>query len=121
MIKFPGPMTRDLFTVTINVKQLLPIIGPHLQCIFRREKKSGISYFVCLRWLVQGSTSQPRQGAVMTVLDGKPTLLGGFHDYDKYPTMVEQFDTDTGNKYHLNQASVSSRRSVIRFLVPTTK
>ena len=33
----------------------------------------------------------------MTVLDGKPTLLGGFHDYDKYPTMVEQFDTDTGN------------------------
>ena len=44
----------------------------------------------------QAGTSQPRQGAVMTVLDGKPTLLGGFHDYDKYPTMVEQFDTDTG-------------------------
>ena len=47
---------------------------------------------------MQGSTNQPRQGAVMTVLDGKPTLLGGFHDYDKYPTMVEQFDTDTGNR-----------------------
>ena len=59
----------------------------------------------------------------MTVLDGKPTLLGGFHDYDKYPTMVEQFDTDTGKKYHLNLASLSSTSIIIiiRFLVSTTK
>ena len=76
-----------------------------------------------MRWLVQSGTSQPRQGAVMTVLDGKPTLLGGFYDYDKYPTMVEQFDTDTGKKYHLNQASLSSTSIIIiiRFLVSTTK
>ena len=70
---------------------------------------------------MQGNTNQPRQGAVMTVLDGKPTLLGGFHDYDKYPTMVEQFDTDSGNEYHLNPTPESSRRILIRFLDPTTK
>ena len=78
----------------------MPIISRHLECILR-EKNIFFYSFLCLRWLVQSGTSQPRQGAVMTVLDGKPTLLGGFHDYDKYPTMVEQFDTDTGNKYHL--------------------
>ena len=38
----------------------------------------------------------PRQGAQILVLGGRPTVLGGFHDYDQYPDMVEQFDMDSG-------------------------
>ena len=38
----------------------------------------------------------PRQGAEIAVLGGRPTVLGGFYDYDKYPDMVEQFDADSG-------------------------
>ena len=38
----------------------------------------------------------PRQGAQIAVLRGRPTVLGGFHDYDQYPDMVEQFDMDSG-------------------------
>ena len=59
-----------------------------------------------IRWLPQGSTSVPRQGAAMAVLDGKPTIFGGFHDYDKYPTMVEQFDIDSGNAIFINKYSL---------------
>ena len=40
----------------------------------------------------------PRQGAQIALLGGRPTILGGFHDYDKYPDMVEQFDADSGMK-----------------------
>ena len=38
----------------------------------------------------------PRQGGQLAVLDGKPTILGGFHNYDQYPLVVEQFDLETG-------------------------
>ena len=38
----------------------------------------------------------PRQGGQIAVLGGRPTVLGGFHEYDQYPDMVEQFDIDSG-------------------------
>ena len=38
----------------------------------------------------------PRQGGQIAVLDGRPTLMGGFYDYDKYPDIVEQFHIDSG-------------------------
>ena len=52
--------------------------------------------FPCFRWRTTGSLMYPRQGAQIAVLGGRPTVMGGFHDYDKYPDMVEQFDVDTG-------------------------
>ena len=49
------------------------------------------------RWITVGDTIVPRQGSQIALLDGKPTVMGGFHDYDKYPLMVEQYDVETGN------------------------
>ena len=43
-----------------------------------------------------GNTLVPRQGGQIAVLDGRPTLMGGFYDYDKYPDIVEQFHVDSG-------------------------
>ena len=43
-----------------------------------------------------GNTLVPRQGSQIAVLDGRPTLMGGFYDYDKYPDIVEQFHVDSG-------------------------
>ena len=48
-------------------------------------------------WQEAGQTAVPRQGAATVLLDGRPTVLGGFHDYDQYPTMVEQFHQETGD------------------------
>ena len=48
------------------------------------------------RWVPAGSTTVPRQGGQIALLEGRPTVLGGFFDYDKYPQVVEQFDVDTG-------------------------
>ena len=48
------------------------------------------------RWVPAGSTTVPRQGGQIALLEGRPTVLGGFYDYDKYPQVVEQFDVDTG-------------------------
>lgn len=56
-----------------------------------------------------GSSSVPRQGGVIVVLDGKPTLLGGFHDYDKYPRLVEQFDIERGNVIRVRPRLDSSK------------
>ncbi len=30
------------------------------------------------------------------VIQGKATMLGGFNNYDNYPTLVEQFDPELG-------------------------
>ena len=51
---------------------------------------------ILYRWRHTGSTMYPRQGAQIAVLGGRPTVLGGFHDYDKYPDMVEQYDVNSG-------------------------
>ena len=40
--------------------------------------------------------SEARQGGVILLVDGKPTVFGGFNEYDKYPTLVEQFDPAVG-------------------------
>ena len=47
-------------------------------------------------WTPAGNTLVPRQGGQIAVLDGRPTLMGGFYDYDKYPDIVEQFHGDSG-------------------------
>lgn len=49
------------------------------------------------RWSYSGEMSEPRQGSIILLVDGKPTIFGGFNNYDTYPTLVEQFDPDLGN------------------------
>ena len=39
------------------------------------------------------------QGAAVLVLEGKPTVLGGFHSYDQYPTLTEQYDHNLGDRH----------------------
>lgn len=54
------------------------------------------------RWSYSGEISEPRQGSIILLVDGKPTIFGGFNNYDKYPTLVEQFDPDLGNNTKQN-------------------
>ena len=54
------------------------------------------------RWRYAGSLSTSRQGAAITVLDGKPTIIGGFYDFDQYPVLAEQFDAELGKIVHIN-------------------
>ena len=72
------------------------------------------------RWVVAGSTSVPRQGGQIAVLGGKPTVLGGFYDYDKYPALVEQFDVQTGFWFPLKNKLRRGRRYFGLALVPET-
>ena len=41
--------------------------------------------------------SEARQGAAVLLVGGKPTVFGGFNNYDAYPTLVEQFDPKLGS------------------------
>ena len=50
----------------------------------------------CLRWRFSGEMSEARQGAAVLLVGGKPTVFGGFNNYDAYPTLVEQFDPKLG-------------------------
>ena len=79
-----------------------------------------ISHFPCIRWVTAGSTSVPRQGGQIAILDGRPTVLGGFYDYDKYPDLVEQFDIDTGFWFPLKNKLRKGRRYFGLALVPET-
>ena len=45
---------------------------------------------------MSGEMSTARQGGVILLVDGKPTIFGGFNQYDNYPTLVEQFDPAVG-------------------------
>jgi len=71
-------------------------------------------------WKPAGSTMYPRQGAQIAVLGGRPTVLGGFHDYDQYPDMVEQFDVDSGFWFPLKQKLQKGRRYFGLAHVPET-
>ena len=42
--------------------------------------------------------SEARQGASILLVDSKPTVFGGFNNYDNYPTLVEQFDPALGTE-----------------------
>ena len=43
-----------------------------------------------------GELSEARQGGAVLLVGGKPTVFGGFKNYDEYPTLVEQYDPDIG-------------------------
>ena len=60
----------------------------------------------------------PRQGAQIAVLGGRPTVLGGFHDYDQYPDMVEQFDMDSGRMKNPHDDDIKKAFFCQRILVP---
>ena len=62
----------------------------------------------------------PRQGASILVLEGKPTVLGGFHDYDKYPTATEQYDENLGFWFPLRRPLKKGRRYFGAVAVPET-
>jgi len=72
------------------------------------------------RWDQSGSMSVARQGASMVILDGKPTVLGGFHDYDKYPTITEQYDHALGFWFPLKKKLKKGRRYFGVAAVPET-
>jgi len=72
------------------------------------------------RWAWSGSMSVARQGASMVILDGKPTVLGGFHDYDKYPTITEQYDHTLGFWFPLKKKLRKGRRYFGVAAVPET-
>lgn len=72
------------------------------------------------RWAWSGSMSVARQGASMVILDGKPTILGGFHDYDKYPTITEQYDHTLGFWFPLKKKLRKGRRYFGVAAVPET-
>ena len=61
-----------------------------------------------------------RQGASILVLEGKPTVLGGFHDYDKYPTATEQYDENLGFWFPLRRPLKKGRRYFGAVAVPET-
>jgi len=46
--------------------------------------------------------------------------MGGFHDYDKYPLMVEQFDLETGMWFPMRSKLKKGRRYFGLVLVPET-
>ena len=62
----------------------------------------------------------PRQGGQIALLEGRPTVLGGFYDYDKYPQVVEQFDVDTGGARCITYNNII-RHTCCRVLVPHEK
>ena len=64
--------------------------------------------------------SVARQGASILVLEGKPTVLGGFHDYDKYPTATEQYDENLGFWFPLRRPLKKGRRYFGAVAVPET-
>jgi len=72
------------------------------------------------RWETGGSMTVPRQGASILVLEGKPTVLGGFHDYDKYPTATEQYDENLGFWFPLRRPLKKGRRYFGAVAVPET-
>ena len=72
------------------------------------------------RWETGGSMSVARQGASILVLEGKPTVLGGFHDYDKYPTATEQYDENLGFWFPLRRPLKKGRRYFGAVAVPET-
>ena len=62
----------------------------------------------------------PRQGGQIALLEGRPTVLGGFYDYDKYPQVVEQFDVDTGGARCITYNNII-HHMCCRVLVPHEK
>ena len=94
------------------------------------EQVSGVlqqrtSFCLCFRpsadrWETGGPMSVPRQGASILVLEGKPTVLGGFHDYDKYPTATEQYDENLGFWFPLRRPLKKGRRYFGAVAVPET-
>lgn len=72
------------------------------------------------RWEAGGDMAVPRQGAAILVLEGKPTVLGGFHDYDKYPTLAEQYDHNLGFWFPLKIPLKKGRRYFGAVAVPET-
>lgn len=71
-------------------------------------------------WREVGGMIVPRQGAQMAVLNGKPTVFGGFHALNKYPKIVEQFDLETGRWMTLGIKIKTPRRYFALAQVPET-
>ena len=62
-------------------------------------------------WMETGAMNVPRQGAGMAVLNGRPTVFGGFHSMTEFPSSVEQYDVETGSwiRLHRTQMRVPRR------------
>jgi len=69
-------------------------------------------------WRLSGEMSEPRQGAVILLVGGKPTIFGGFNNYDTYPTLVEQFDPKLGMWFPLRERLSKGRRYFSGVSVP---
>ena len=69
-------------------------------------------------WSKTGTLSIPRQGGQMTVLNGNPTIFGGFHSMDQFPKTVEQFDVEQGTWTVLDQKLKVPRRYFALVSVP---
>ena len=61
-------------------------------------------------WMETGEMSVPRQGAGMAVLNGRPTVFGGFHSMTEFPTSVEQYDVETGSWIRLHRTEMAVPR-----------
>ena len=46
----------------------------------------------------------------MAVLNGRPTLLGGFHSMKEFPTTIEQFDVQSGEWRLIDKKLRKARR-----------
>ena len=102
-----------MFFLTAPIKCLEIIkIADYIHLIIKKVPTS--------RWVPAGSTTVPRQGGQIALLEGRPTVLGGFYDYDKYPQVVEQFDVDTGFWFPMKNKLRKGRRYFGLALVPET-
>ena len=61
-------------------------------------------------WMETGEMSVPRQGAGMAVLNGRPTVFGGFHSMTEFPSSVEQYDVETGSWIRLHRTEMTVPR-----------
>ncbi len=57
-------------------------------------------------WMETGEMRVPRQGAAMAVLNGRPTVFGGFHSMREFPASVEQYDLETGSWIMLHRTQM---------------
>ena len=53
---------------------------------------------------------QALHDAGMAVLNGRPTVFGGFHSMTEFPTSVEQYDVETGSWIRLHRTEMSVPR-----------
>ncbi|XP_071746818.1 uncharacterized protein [Lepeophtheirus salmonis] len=69
-------------------------------------------------WRDTGPMMEPRQGAHMLVLNGRPTVIGGFHSTDRYPDVVEQYDLKSGRWVPVSQRIKTRRRYFAAVEIP---